>query len=41
MPSKVGGPAFLQLVKTKENLCVQRVAHKRDVTTRILTHKNS
>lgn len=31
---KVGGPAFLQLVKTKENLCVQRVAHKRDVVSR-------
>ena len=31
---KVGNAAFAKLVNTKDNLCVQRVAHKRDVITR-------
>tara|TARA_B110001469_G_scaffold118122_1_gene124608 strand:- start:273 stop:818 length:546 start_codon:yes stop_codon:yes gene_type:complete len=31
---KVGNAAFAQLVKNKENLLVQRVAHKHDVITR-------
>ena len=34
---KVGNAAFAQLVNTKANLCVQRVAHKQDVITRIRT----
>ena len=33
---KVGNAAFAHLVNSKENLCVQRVAHKSDVTTRII-----
>ena len=33
---KVGNAAFAHLVNNKENLCVQRVAHKSDVTTRII-----
>eukprot|EP00320_Phaeocystis_rex_P014052 CAMPEP_0119062770 /NCGR_PEP_ID=MMETSP1178-20130426/6287_1 /TAXON_ID=33656 /ORGANISM="unid sp, Strain CCMP2000" /LENGTH=380 /DNA_ID=CAMNT_0007044077 /DNA_START=74 /DNA_END=1216 /DNA_ORIENTATION=+ len=32
---KVGNEAFAQLVKSKENLCVQRVVHKRDIVTRV------
>mmetsp|Transcript_11109 Transcript_11109/g.27810 ORF Transcript_11109/g.27810 Transcript_11109/m.27810 type:complete len:365 (+) Transcript_11109:42-1136(+) len=31
---KVGNPAFWELVNNRENLCVQRVAHKSDVITR-------
>ena len=34
---KVGNWAFAQLVNSKTNLCVHRVAHKNDVITRILT----
>ena len=34
---KVGNWAFAQLVNSKANLCVHRVAHKNDVITRILT----
>ena len=34
---KVGNEAFAQLVNNKANLCVQRVAHKNDVITAILT----
>ena len=33
---KVGNAALAHLVNNKENLCVQRVAHKSDVTTRII-----
>ena len=32
---KVGNAAFAKLVNTKDNLCVQRVAHKRDIITRV------
>jgi len=32
---KVGNEAFAQLVNNKANLCVQRVAHKNDVVTRV------
>ena len=31
---KVGNAAFAKLVNTTTNLCVQRVAHKRDIITR-------
>ena len=32
---KVGNAAFAKLVNTKDNLCVQRVAHKCDIITRV------
>ena len=32
---KVGNAAFAQLVNNTENLCVQRVAHKNDIFTRV------